>query len=183
MRCQSGFGSAALPDAGDRLGERVQRGTDQGADSGADLRRSHRRARRRTQHRGPPQISASRTRPERLRLRRSGSPMIGSIAAFSEVAPGTAWSYSSPPLISYDPHDGAKGRGGQLGAREDRHRRGVGAGAGARGPHDDRPRRVRGRTTLFAPHGRRPRPGLGLGTSSPWTAAHRCAAGSKHPPW
>src|SRR5918995_2779344 len=108
--------------------------------------------------RAAPQISASSIRPERLRLRRSGSPMIGSIAAFQRSPRGTTWSYSSRPLISYDPRDGAKGRGGQLGAGEDRHRRGVAAGAGVRGPHDDRPRRVRGRDDPVRSDGRRPRP-------------------------
>jgi hypothetical protein len=52
--------------------------------------------------------------------------MIGSIATFQRSPRGTTWSCGSPPLISYDPRDGAKGRGGQLGAREDRHRRGIG---------------------------------------------------------
>src|SRR5918995_4173939 len=108
--------------------------------------------------RAAPQISASSIRPERLRLRRSGSPMIGSNAAFQRSPRGTTWSYSSRPLISYDPRDGAKGRGGRLGAREGSHRRGVGAGAGVRGPHDDRPRRVGGRDDPVRSDGRRPRP-------------------------
>src|SRR5918994_2471321 len=157
MRCQSGFGSAGpflmvvIASAGAYSAAPIRAPTPAPTPLIASPSTAPDAA-----PRGTPQISPSRTWPERLRLRRSGSPMIGSIAAFQRSPRGTtSWSYSSQPLISYDQRDGAKGRGGQLGAREGSHRRGVASGADVRGPLDDRPRRVRGRDDRVRSDGRR----------------------------
>src|SRR3954471_3179361 len=92
-----------------------------------------------------PQISASTTRPERLRLRRSGSPITGEYRRGGGIL----------GLISYDQRDGAGGAGGQTGWRESRHWRGISSGAGTGGSHHDPQGEAHGRDETLRPHGRR----------------------------
>jgi hypothetical protein len=74
MRYQSGFGSRGPPDAGDHFGGRAQRSTDHGAGEGPDAVDPSAEHGAGRGAEGSPQISKSRTRPERPRLRRSGFP-------------------------------------------------------------------------------------------------------------